>query len=54
MKRMKTRQTKPGTILSEPDLNPFERLVSEQDIVEATPECKLIGIDEEDQIYIVL
>ena len=53
MKIMKTRQTKPGTILSKPDLNPFERLVSEQDTAEATPECKLIDIDEEDKIDIV-
>ena len=49
-KRMETRQTKPETILSEPDLNPFERLVSEQDIAEATPECKLVDIEEEDEI----
>ena len=45
-KRMKTRQTKPGAILSEPDLKPFERLVSEQDIVGAAPECKLVDIEK--------
>ena len=53
-KRMKTRHTISGTILSEPDLNPFERLVSEQDIAQATPERKPIDIDEEDEIDIVL
>ena len=53
-KRMKRRQTKPGTILSEPDFNPFKRLVSEQGIAETTPECKLIDIDEENEIHIVL
>ena len=45
-KRMKRRQTKSGTILSEPDLKPFERLVSEQEIVGATPECKLVDIEK--------
>ena len=42
------------SILSEPDTNPFERLVSEQDIAEAIPESKLIDIDEEDEIDIFL
>ena len=51
---MKTRYTKSGTILNEPDLNPFERLVSEQGIAQATHECKLIDIDEEDEIDIVM
>ena len=40
--------------LSEPDLNPFERLVSEEDIADATPESKLIDIDEEDEIDVFL
>ena len=53
-KKIKARQTKPETILSEPDLNPFERLVSEQGIVEATPECKLVDNDEKDEMNIVL
>ena len=35
-------------------MNPFERLVSEQDIADATPESKLIDIDEEDEIDIFL
>jgi len=51
---MKPMQTKPATISSEPDLNPFERLVSQQDIVEAAPECKLIDIDQAHEINIVL
>ena len=42
------------TLLSEPDFDPLERLISEQDIAEATSECKLIKINEEDEIGIVL
>ena len=42
------------SILSEPDVNLFERLASEQDIADATPESKLIDIDEEDKIDIFL
>ena len=38
-------------ILSEPDTNPFDRLVAE-DIDEATPESRLIDIDDEDEIEI--
>ena len=38
-------------ILSEPDTNPFDRLVAE-DIDEATPESSLIDIDDEDEIEI--
>ena len=35
-------------------MNPFERLVSEQDIADATPESKLIDIDKDDDIDIFL
>ena len=42
------------SILNEPDLNPFARLVSKQDIADATPEAKLIYINEEEKINIFL
>ena len=51
-KRMKTNQEQ-LSILSGLDWNPFDRLVSEQDIAEATRECKMIDFDEEDEIGIV-
>ena len=42
------------SVLSEPELNPFERLVSEPGNTEATPDHKLIDIYEENDIDIFL